>query len=556
MEKNEKVTVDVLDIGQDGEGIGRISVGPDAGFTVFVKDTVPGDQAEVLLVKVKKRFAYGRLIRVIHPSSDRQEAACPMARQCGGCQLQAMKPEAQAAMKMKKVTDDLERIGGFENAASLVRPIRVPEKLYRYRNKTIYPIAEGKDGRPTAGFFAGRTHSVIPCEDCLLAPEENKIIRHEVLGWMEDHHIRAFDERTGKGLVRHLMIRKGFATGEILVCLVINGHKIPAQDDLVQRLRQVPGMTGITYSSNTERTNVVLTGNTEVLWGRGYVTDILRPPLDGTEVMYHISPRSFYQVNHDMTERLYQEVLEDAGLTGQETVMDLYCGIGTISLFLARKAERVIGVEIVPEAVRDARQNAELNGIGNAEFFAGRAEEVVPRLYRERRIHADVVVVDPPRKGCDRTLLDTIIRMNPEKAVYVSCDPATLARDLRILADGGFQVKKVQPYENFFGTVHVETVCLLSQRKPDTTIEVDLDISELEVSSAETKATYEEIKSYVLEKFGLKVSNLYIAQVKRECGIVERINYNLPKTEGNIVPQCPEDKRKAIKDAFIHFQMI
>lgn len=559
MQKNEIVKVKIEDIGVGGEGIGKVD-----GYTLFIKDAIIGDVVEAKVMKAKKNYGYARLMNVLTPSKDRvEDPVCPMARKCGGCQIQEMKYPAQLAFKEAKVRGNLERIG--EVPTELLDQIMHPAvgmdgegmQPFRYRNKAQFPIGTDKDGRVIAGFYAGRTHSIIENTDCALGVEVNEEILNCILDFMEEFKIPAYDEVKHKGLVRHVLLRYGFKTDEIMVCLVINGKTIPHCHDLVGRLRQISGMTSITLSTNTAKTNVIMGDTIRLLWGQEFITDYIG------EIKYQISPLSFYQVNPVQTEKLYGLALDYAGLTGNEAVWDLYCGIGTISLFLAKKAKQVYGVEIVPQAIDDAKNNAKINDITNAEFYVGKAEEVLPEYYKEyekthngETAHADVIVVDPPRKGCEESLLQTIVDMQPEKVVYVSCDSATLARDVKFLRANGYELKDVTPVDQFPHTVHVETVCLLSQRKPDTTIEVDLDISELEVSSAETKATYEEIKSYVLKKYGLKVSNLYIAQVKRECGIVERINYNLPKTEGNRVPQCPEDKRKAIKDAFIHFQMI
>ncbi len=452
--KNDTATAEIIDIGQDGAGIGRT----EDGYTLFVKDTVPGDRAEVRIIKVKKSYGYGRLERVLKASPDRTEPPCPVSRQCGGCQLQMMSYPAQLAMKEEKVRNDLKRIGGFENLE--IRKIVPMESPFRYRNKAQFPVGTDRDGNPIAGFYAGRTHTIIPNPDCLLGCPENREILEEILGWMRDNRIPAYSEETGKGLVRHVLIRKGFATGEIIVCLIINGGRIPASDDLIHRLEKIPGMTGITFSSNTRRTNVIMNGPVKPVWGQEYITDILKSAAFGVSVRYQISPASFYQINPVQTQRIYEKVLELACLHGNETVMDLYCGIGTISLFLARKARKVIGVEIVPRAIEDARKNAQINGIENAEFYVGKAEEVVPGLEKEG-IRADVAVVDPPRKGCDEKLLQTLVRMKPERIVYVSCDPATLARDLKYLSGNGFHAEYVQPYDQFSETVHVETVALL-----------------------------------------------------------------------------------------------
>ena len=578
MNKNEIVITEITDFTREGEGIGRAG-----GYTLFVKDAVIGDTVRARITRPKKNYAYARVEEILVPSPDRIPMLCPEGRRCGGCRLEAYRYEKQLDFKQKLVADALTRIGGFRtvmvpsdgaeahtggaeaspgSADDIlpVLPVRGMAEPYRYRNKAQYPVAYVKDWdglRVEAGFYAGRTHSLIPVRDCKLTHEVNADILQVFLTYMKTYGVSAYDEETGSGLVRHLLIREGFVSGEILVCPVINGDALPHAEKLVETLREVPGVTSICLNHNTKRGNAILGEKTSPLFGNPFITDSLAGHT------FRISPRSFYQVNPAQTEVLYGEALRAARLTGQETVCDLYCGIGTIALTMAPHAREVFGVEIVPDAVRDAKENAARNSITNAHFYEGAAEKLFSDGYLAPGVpcpKADVVVLDPPRKGCDPALIEAVRHMAPERVVYVSCDPATLARDLRLFAENGagaaYRPVYVQPVDMFPQTVHVETVCLLSQRKPDTTIEVDLDISELEVSSAETKATYEEIKSYVLKKYGLKVSNLYIAQVKRECGIVERINYNLPKTEGNRVPQCPEDKRKAIKDAFIHFQMI
>ncbi|MDO4622970.1 MAG: 23S rRNA (uracil(1939)-C(5))-methyltransferase RlmD [Eubacteriales bacterium] len=463
MKKNDRTIVNIHATGQNGEGIGRTEAAPDqvGGFTLFVKDAIEGDRAEVVITKVKKNYGYAKVLKILEPSSKRVEAPCPIASRCGGCQIQAMSYEAQLEMKQQKVLDDLVHIGGFKAEEVPMEPILGMSDPFRYRNKAQFPIGTDKNGQPIAGFYAGRTHSIIPCEDCLLGINENKEILERILNWMKTYRIPAYNEETGKGLVRHVLIRKGFATGEIIVCMIVNGQGIPEKNALIQVLCEVPGMTGITWSSNTKATNVIMNGPVKTLWGQSYITDYLR--YGEKSVGYQISPASFYQVNPVQTEVLYGKALEYAGLTGEETVMDLYCGIGTISLFLAQKAREVIGVEIVPEAIADAKRNAKLNGFENARFFVGKAEEVVPDLYEKEKLHADVVVVDPPRKGCDETLLSTIVSMQPERIVYVSCDPATLARDLKYLNGENYKIEKVQPVDQFPHTVHVECVCLMSK---------------------------------------------------------------------------------------------
>lgn len=449
--KNTVVTVDITDMGQDGEGIGKVE-----GYTLFVKDAVIGDRVQVKVMKAKKSYGYARLLEILIPSPDRVDPRCPCARQCGGCQIQALSYASQLKFKEEKVRSCLERIGGFERIP--LQPIIGMESPYRYRNKAQFPIGRGKDGRPVAGFYAGRTHTIIPQEDCVLGIRENQSILEVILGFMEEYSIPAYREEDGTGLVRHVLIRSGFATRELMVCLVINGETLPKAQVLVERLKDIAGIASISLNINTARTNVILGDRVEVLWGKPYIEDVL----DG--VRYQISPLSFYQVNPIQTRELYRKALQYAGLHGTETVWDLYCGIGTISLFLAGQAGYVYGVEIVPPAIEDARKNAQLNGIENAEFFVGKAEEVLPRKYQEEQISADVIVVDPPRKGCDSAVLETMLQIRPKRIVYISCDPATLARDLKILCQGRYKLQKVQPVDMFPHTTHVETVCLLLRK--------------------------------------------------------------------------------------------
>ena len=476
--KNDIVTVKIEDIGTEGEGIGKLE-----GFTLFVKDAVMGDVVEARLVKVKKNYAYARLEKVLTPSPLRVEPVCPYHKQCGGCQIQAMSYEAQLQFKENKVKNNLVRIGGFDQLfiESVMEPVVGMEQPWHYRNKAQFPVGTDKDGRIITGFYAGRTHSIIANTDCALGVEENELILQKVLAYMQKENISAYDETTGQGLVRHILIRKGFTSGEIMVCLVINGKSLPKEDGLVSTLRDIPGMTSIWLNFNTKNTNVIMGTEGRVLWGQNTITDVIHRRsieeinsgkdclrYDSKEnspqgITFAISPLSFYQVNPIQTEKLYSLALEYAGLTGEETVWDLYCGIGTISLFMAQRAKAVYGVEIVPQAIEDARKNAERNHIENATFYVGKAEEVLPRLYEEEHIFADVICVDPPRKGCDEACLNTIIKMAPQRIVYVSCDSATLARDLKYLCENGYEIRKVRAVDQFGQTVHVETVVLLSK---------------------------------------------------------------------------------------------
>lgn len=541
--KNDMVTVKIEDMSHDGSGIGKAD-----GYTLFIKDAVIGDEVEAKIMKTKKNYGFARLMNVLVPSPDRTEPKCPKARACGGCQLQFLSYEKQLEFKKNKVEGNLRRIGGFRDFS--IEKVMGMENPWRYRNKAQFPFGKDKDGNIVTGFYAGRTHAIIPNRNCYLGVEENEEILNLIIEYMEENHVEPYHEETGKGLVRHALIRYGFTTKEIMVCLIINGDSLPKKDRLIERLVKIPGMTSITANVNKKRSNVILGEKILPLWGQGYITDYIG------NVKYQISPLSFYQVNPVQTVKLYETALAYAGLTGNETVWDLYCGIGTISLFLAQKAKQVYGVEIVPAAIEDAEKNAELNGIENAEFYVGKAEEVLPREYKEKGIYADVIVVDPPRKGCDEELLSTMLAMRPERIVYVSCDSSTLARDLKILCSEEYRLERVAVCDMFPASVHVETVVLLSRKTPDDTIEVDLNLDELDATSAETKATYEEIKKYVKEKYQLKVSNLYISQIKRKCGIEVGINYNLPKSENPKVPQCPPEKERAIRDALEHFQMV
>lgn len=554
MQKNDMAVIEITDIGVNGEGIGKVD-----GYTLFVKDAVIGDKAEVKVMKAKKNYGYARLMRVIEPSEDRVEPRCPFARKCGGCQIQEMSYERQLAFKAQKVRGNLERLGGFDKELldRVTEPILGMDEPFGYRNKAQFPFGTDRDGNPVTGFYAGRTHDIIANTDCALGVPVNQKLLEIILEFMRAEHIPAYDEKTGKGLIRHVLIRFGFTTKEIMVCLVINGTKIPQSEKLVEKLAAVRGMTSITISPNTRRTNVIMGETYEILWGQGFITDYIG------NVRYQISPLSFYQVNPVQTEKLYSQALEYADLKGGETVWDLYCGIGTISLFLAQKAGQVYGVEIIPQAIEDAKKNAEINGIANAEFFVGKAEEVLPEYYAEyarkhggENARADVIVVDPPRKGCDPALLETIVKMAPERVVYVSCDPATLARDLKVLCGNGYELEKVRPVDMFPETVHVETVVLLGRELEKSSEHVYLDYEPSKEIDLPGGATYSEIKQWIQAKYGLKVSSLYVAQVKQKHGIVERECYNKPKSENAKQPKCPPEKEAAIEAALKHFKMI
>ena len=554
--KNDLVTLEIEDCGIDGEGIGKAD-----GFTVFVKDAVIGDTVTAKIIKAKKNYGYGRLMEVLKPSPYRVEPKCEFARQCGGCQLQALSYDQQLVFKTNKVKGHLERIGGFTDIP--MEPIIGMDELFHYRNKAQFPVGRNKEGKIVTGFYAGRTHNIIENRDCALGVAENKEVLDRVIAHMEKYGIEPYNEATGKGLVRHVLIRYGYFTKEVMVCLILNGNKIPKEELLVKSLCEIPGMTSITINVNKKHSNVILGEEIRLLWGQEYITDRIG------DISYQISPLSFYQVNPMQTQKLYAKALEYADLHGEETVWDLYCGIGTISLFLAQKAKFVRGVEIVPAAIENAKENAKLNGLENTEFFVGKAEEVLPREYKKNGVYADVIVVDPPRKGCDETLLETMIEMNPERIVYVSCDSATLARDLKYLCERGYELRKVCPVDQFGMTVHVETVVLLSHKKPDGHINVKVEFGEGEgkvpldniVKRAEEykpkeRVTYKMIKEYIEAKYGFKVHTAYIAEVKRDLGLPM---YDAP----NAVEELKQprkhptpEKVEAIKDALKHFEVI
>ena len=454
LSKNDIIELNITDMTADGEGIGKYN-----GFPFFVKDAIIGDVISAKVVKLKKTYGYARVESVLTPSPDRVTPHCSIARQCGGCQIQAMDYKAQLAFKEKMVRNNLSRIGGIEPDTYAFLPIVGMDNPYEYRNKAQFPVAKDKNGNIVMGFYAGRTHSVIGCERCHIGDRVNEPVLAAVRDYMTVCTIPPYNEIDTSGTVRHILIRVGKKTGEVMVCLVINADTLPDTSYIVEKLcDSVPGIASVMININKEKTNVILGPVSKTIWGKSYIEDFIG------DIRYRISPNSFYQVNPIQTEKLYTKALSLAELTGNETVWDLYCGIGTISLFLAKKARKVYGVEIVPQAIEDARQNALLNGIDNATFFAGKAEEVVPAYYDEHRDeHADVMVVDPPRKGCDEKLLATMISMSPERIVYVSCDSATLSRDLKFLTSNGYDVRQVQCFDQFPHTCHVETVACLQR---------------------------------------------------------------------------------------------
>ncbi len=540
LRKNQDIVIEITGITTEGSGVGHYD-----GIAVFVPHTATGDVIDCHIIKTKKNYAVGKIKSIIKASKSRIIPDCEVFSRCGGCAFRHINYTAECEMKKQRVVDAFARLGHIEIS---------PEKIIksgrenRYRNKAQYPVRL-ENGKINIGFFAQNSHRVIDCDDCMLQPKEFGKIVAVFRNWIEKNNISVYNEETHKGLLRHIYIRKAFVTNQVMVCAVINGHNLPKKDDLiVSLLKCADNIASITVNENTNDSNVILGKKCYTIWGSDFIEDIL------CGVKVRISPLSFYQVNRDQAENLYNKACEYAQLSENDTLLDLYCGAGTIGLSMAKKVKKLIGVEIIPEAIEDAKINAELNGIDNAEFICGDAPEAA-KILAERGIKPDVIIVDPPRKGCAADLLDTIDGMNPKRLVYISCDPATLARDCAILKEKGFEIQKVTPVDMFPKTSHIETVVLLSQRRPDTHIDIKLDLSEFDVTSAETKATYQEIKDYVLEKHGLKVSTLYISQVKAKCGIIERECYN--KGEGKSrVPQCPKEKEEAIMDALRNFRMI
>ena len=450
IKKNDQVIINIEDIGTSGEGIGK-----HEGYTLFVNNTTIGDKALVKVMKTGKTYGFARLVEIMEPSVHRVKPRCPIADKCGGCQIMHMDYAKQLEYKEDKVRNCLTRIGDFTDIP--MEPICGMDEPYYYRNKSQYPVGRNKEDNITIGFYAGRTHSIIDTEHCYIGAEINTPIIKFLRSFIEDYHIEPYNEEKHTGLLRHILIRVGFQTGEIMVCLVINGKEIPHKKELIEGLVKITDMKSICLNINTSKTNAILGDSIVGLWGETYITDYIG------SIKYRISPLSFFQINPIQTEKLYSIALDYADLHGDETVWDLYCGIGTISLFLAQKAKQVYGVEIIPQAIEDARTNAKLNGIENVDFYVGAAEDILPRKHEEDNIKADVIVVDPPRKGCDQSLLDTILTIAPEKIVYVSCDPATLARDLKYLCESMYEIKKVRPVDQFGHSVHVECVTLLQR---------------------------------------------------------------------------------------------
>ena len=542
MNKNEIFTAEITGCTSQGFGVAHVE-----DRAVFVKGAIPGETCQIKLVKITKTAVYGRLEQVLVPSPHRTVPECPHFGLCGGCDFMHMDYALESELKRQRVSDALRRIGGVEPEPL---PMIPAPSTAGYRNKVQFPVAMTKSG-PAAGFFRARTHDLIPVTHCHIQPQEAEQVSQAVLGWMEQYHILPYDEATHGGYIRHIFVRKAVVTGQLMVCLVVNSETLPKSRQLVEALRAaLPDLTTVVYNVNTRPGNAILGSTYHTLFGQGYIEDRL------CGLTFRLSPASFYQVNHHQAQVLYETAISLAGLTGRETVLDLYCGTGTITLAMARDAGQVIGVEVVPQAIEDAQNNARRNGIENARFFCADAGQAAARLAAEG-IRPEVITLDPPRKGVSPEVIDALVQMSPQRIVYVSCDPATLARDVKLLTARGYAFSQATAVDLFPRTKHVETVCLLSKlHEAKHHLNVKLDMDEMDITSAESKATYEGIRNWVQEQYGFHVTNLNIAQVKQKHGIIERENYNKAKSEGSRQPRCPEEKINAIEDAMRHFQMI
>ena len=539
--KNQVYEAVVTDYTAEGQGVAHVE-----GCAVFLPNAIAGERVRLRIEKAQKTWASGKIVEILEKSPHRCNRACPVAKLCGGCDFWHMDYEEETRLKAERVKTCLNRLGG-ETLTEV--PILAAPDCRSYRNKAQYPVA-AKKGRAYAGFFRAGTHDVVENQRCLILPEETDAVKDAVMDYVNQFRVSVYDEATHKGLLRHIYVRRGAVSGQILVCLVCNGEKLPKVDALLARLKKIPGFATLVLSVNRSKGNAVLGDKFITLYGPGYIEDTL------CGLNFRLSPRSFYQVNHHQAQRLYETAIEKAGITKNDTVLDLYCGVGTITLAMASAAGKVMGVEVIPQAVEDARDNARRNGIENAEFFCGDAGQAALEL-EKNGVRPDVVVVDPPRKGLNADTIEALSRMAPRRIVYVSCDPATLARDVALLKQRGYTLQSATAADLFPRCAHVETVVLLSKGEIDSKkVRVEFSLEDMDMSDFQDKATYTQIKDYVLEHSGLKVSNLYISQIKRKCGLEVGKNYNLPKAEDSRQPQCPSEKENAIREAMKYFGMI
>ena len=547
LQKNQILTLRIERLSSDGSGVAHSA----DGEAVFVPGTAPGDEARVRIVKDCGRYAFGILDELLTPSPDRIPVDCPVAGPCGGCSLRHLDYAAELRAKQESVLDAFRRIGGLEVPVLDILPS--PE-VDRYRNKVQFPVGVDKNGAPCIGFYAGRTHRIVPCPDCKLQPGVLNEIGNALCAFFAQQGIRPYDEQSGKGLVRHIFLRRGAHSGQIMVCLVCTRAKLPHAEQLCTALReQFPAISTILLNVNAKNTNVILGSENHILYGPGYIEDTL------CGVPVRLGPLSFYQVNTLAAERLYGVAAQYAQLTPDDALLDLYCGMGTIGLSMAEQCRELIGVEIVPEAIESAKANAARMGeavAAKSRFFCADAGQAATQLAAEG-LHPDIVMLDPPRKGCDEATLSAVVRMAPRRVVYVSCNPATAARDAAWLEKNGYHTEKVQPVDLFPRTKHCECVIALSKGEIDSKkVRVEFSLEGIDTSGLQKGATYPEIKARVLEQTGLKVSSLYISQVKQKCGLEVRENHHKAKSENTKQPQCPKEKEDAIVEALKHFQMI
>lgn len=541
LKKNDEITLAITTLTSQGSGLGRFE-----DMAVFVEGAAPGDELLVHIIKVKKNYAVGKIKKIIKKAKCRIVSDCDFDSRCGGCAYRHINYKKELEIKKQTVTDALQRIGGLDIEAKEILSIKNPD---HYRNKAQIPVGLSEQGDIQIGFYSKHSHRIIDSDNCLLQREDFHGIIPLIRRYIAENPVTIYSEETGKGLLRHIYLRQAWKTGEIMVCLVINGDSIPRQERLIELLLSSgKNIRSVVLNKNTDKTNVILGDECRTIWGEDFIEDEL------CGLRFRISPLSFYQVNPEGTELLYGKAKQYAALTGEEVLLDLYCGAGTIGLTMADSAKTLIGVEIIPQAIENAKENAKLNNIENARFICDDAKGAAKTLFDEG-IRPDVVILDPPRKGCSEEVLRTVADMAPDRVVYVSCDPATLARDLKVFSELGYETKEATAVDMFPRTTHVETVVKLVRKNPDTHIDFEINLDEFDLTSAESKATYQEIKDYVLDKFGLKVSTLYISQVKAKCGIIERENYNKGK-EGHRVPKCPKEKEDAIMDAMRYFRMV
>lgn len=559
IDKNKEYILDIVSQGYEGEGISKI----DDTYPVFVEGALVGEKVKIKVIKVKKSYAYGKLLEVLETSKERLTPSCGIYKRCGGCKLQHSTYKEQLNFKWNRVKDCISKIGKLDE--NLVKfPIGM-EEPWRYRNKVQLPIGM-VNGQLKIGFFAPRSHEIINMESCLIQDEVADKVVELTRQWILKNNIKPYNvdgQYDDTGILRHIMIRRGFTTNEVMIVIVTNGDKLPFKDEFVNLMvKNIPGIKSIIQNVNSKATNVILGNKSVTLWGQDTIADYIG------KFKFNISPLSFFQVNPVQTEVLYDKALEFAQLTGDETVFDAYCGTGSITLFLSQKAQKVYGVEIIPEAIENANINAKENNVSNVEFFVGESEVIIPDLIKDG-IKADVVVVDPPRKGCDKKLLDAISGIDAKRIVYVSCDPSTLARDLAILEENGYKTIEVQPVDMFPHTAHVETVVLLSHKKADTHINVNVEFGEGEgkipvgkiVEKSENqrpseRVTYKMIQEYIESKYGFKVHTSYIAEVKRDFGLPMYDAPNTVEELKNPRKHPTPEKVEAIKDALKYFEII